>query len=78
MMIFLLGSGPDPGLGFLSCRFTLALRVLNSIHVLASMYASPLLKYIQFCSVLQQVRYMQINSSTLQQSEVLAYSVLAI
>ena len=29
MMIFLLGSEPDPGLAFLRWRFTLALRVLN-------------------------------------------------
>ena len=29
MMIFLLGSGPDPGLAFLSWFFTSALRVLN-------------------------------------------------
>ena len=32
MMIFLLGSGPDPGLAFLGWFFTSALRVLNNFQ----------------------------------------------
>ena len=36
MMIFLLGSGPDPGLVFLSWRFTLVLRVFMSFETAVS------------------------------------------